>query len=158
MRVKQSLISALLMLGAVAAAQDANTLRGKYRPVHAFEVRPSVLMTAKFADDGQVCELALEKRHSQDKVVSLGSALPDKLIDEVLDEVVPESERGKPNKNLFGLSEISGQSAVTIMDYENVEIRKLLSVSAGCDNGVQVVTVRWTRRRCSAAASSGAKP
>src|SRR5689334_1105781 len=91
---------ALLLSASVALCHDAKTLAAKYPPVQTFVVRPGVLMTATFASDGQVCEIVLEKRHRQTKSISLSPSIESELLDEILNELVPNSERGTKNKEL----------------------------------------------------------
>lgn len=56
----------LLILVGAALGQTSTDLSAKYSRVAAYEVRPHVLMTARFAADAQVCEMTLEKRHKAD--------------------------------------------------------------------------------------------
>src|SRR5437588_2590527 len=92
----------LAVLASVSVAipgvgQTAADLAGKYPAVSAYEVRPGVLLTAKYAENGQVCELVLEARHYQTPgKVELSSIIPPKLEDSLIDELVPMAERGEP--------------------------------------------------------------
>jgi hypothetical protein len=55
----------LLTLAVTALGQTSAELRAKFPQITSYKVRPDVLMTARFAADGQVCDMTLEKR--QDK-------------------------------------------------------------------------------------------
>src|SRR5215831_235171 len=77
--------------------QTAADLAAKYPSVSAYEIRPGILMTAKYGADGQVCEMVLEARHYQTpEKVDLRSVIPGKLEDSLIDELVPIPERGEP--------------------------------------------------------------
>jgi hypothetical protein len=91
-------LCALVFVPASLRAQTSGDLAAKYLAVSAYEVRPGVLMTVKYAGDGQACEMTLEKRHStsKDKDIDIGSNIPAKVIDELSDELAPEADRGLP--------------------------------------------------------------
>lgn len=142
-----------LLVIASASGQTADDLASKYPVVSAYEVRPGILMTAKYAADGQACEITLEKRHETPKKIDLGSTIPRDQIKQLIDELVPPSERGNPTKRyLKGDSEstIGGGVVDTESDYENVSIKIIGTTSSSCDSGDEVVTIRWKKRTCAA--------
>ncbi len=81
-------------------------------------------MMPTYSDDGQVCEITLEKHHYLNEKASLGSAIPRETFTELIDELAPPSERGKQTMN-FGkeyMSAYGGNSITTFAEYENVSI------------------------------------
>jgi len=64
------MVKSLLALGVIGvltasvAGQTSDNLVAKYPAISAYEVRPGILMTAKYAGDGQVCEMVLERRYT----------------------------------------------------------------------------------------------
>ena len=65
----------LLTLVVAALGQTSSDLSAKYPQVTAYKVRPDVLMTARFAADGQVCEMTVEKRETTDTGIRFGGFL-----------------------------------------------------------------------------------
>ena len=59
----------LLTLAVAALGQKSADLSAKYPNVIAYRIRPHVLMTARFAADGQVCETTLEKGQGTDSSI-----------------------------------------------------------------------------------------
>jgi hypothetical protein len=142
----------LVMFAACAWGQTAADISAKYPVVNAYEVRPGILMTTKYAEDGQVCEMVLEKRHKTVEKTDLGSTIPHEVVRQLLDELVPAVDRGKRTKRyLRGDSEstISGNIELTESEYENVSIEILGSLSPGASGDV-VVTIDWKKRTCAA--------
>src|SRR5437867_687452 len=81
------------LLGVFANGQTALDLSAKYPAVNAYEVRPGVLMTAKYAANGQACEMTLQRYYSP-KQTDADSTISAKLEDELINELAPEVERG----------------------------------------------------------------
>jgi len=136
----------LLCLTVVCSAwgQTASDLASKYSAVTAYEVRPGILMTARYAQDGQVCEMTLEKRHQTPGKVDLDSTIPHELVKELVEELVPVSERGKPanqfTKKWGYITSIFGSLAVSEAQFENVSIEIDGSVSGSSSTGDEVVS------------------
>jgi hypothetical protein len=67
--MSQRIFALLLTLGLAVPVlgQTAADLGTKHRRLNAYEVGPDILMTAPFAADGQVCEMALEPRRYLDR-------------------------------------------------------------------------------------------
>jgi len=151
----------MVLASVLASAQTSEDLAAKYPVVAAYQVRPEILMTAKYAEDGQVCEMTLEKRHYQTaEEIDLGSTIPAKMIDQLTDELVPASERGKPTSRWLDKdSYVAGGVSFTKHDFENVTIEMHGSYSCNqgasskghlsCDSGGnEVVVIRWKQRAC----------
>jgi hypothetical protein len=160
------------MVAVSSWGQTAGDLAAKYHSVSAYEVRPGVLMTAKYADDGQVCEMVLEVRHYHSpENIDLDSVIPGKLETRLVDELVPASERGEPKNRWLNNREpkdgwvdpdsySAGGVSYIKRSYENVSIEEhgyyrcheapssKEKVDCG-EGGNEVVVIRWTKRTCS---------
>jgi hypothetical protein len=157
-----SVLSLIAIFCAVAQGQTAADISSKYPVVNAYDVRPGILLTAKYAEDGQVCEMTLEKRHKTPDKTDFGSTIPHGVIRQLIDELAPASERGKPAKRyLRGDSEstISGTIETTESEYENISIQILGNLSP-TELGDVVATIRWKKRTCAApqATAAATKP
>jgi hypothetical protein len=141
-----------------AHGQTAVDISNKYPVVNAYQVRPGIVMTAKYADDGQVCEMVLEKRHKTTDGADFDSTIPHEVVRQLLDELVPTAERGKTTKRYFRGSDsestILGNVEITESEYENVSIRIFGGVSSPGLSGDVVITIRWKKRTCAATQSA----
>jgi|GEM_PF-3119794 len=148
----------IAFLAISATAQTAKDLNARYgAPRDSYEIRPGIFMTAKFAPDGRLCEVSVEKRH----VKSSGSILVDETFmsqDEmtpVVEELVPINERGKES-NPSGLITIIGVGMTTAYDYENVRItyyravvdRKGRAKNTITVSGTAAIVIQWKNRGC----------
>jgi len=84
----------LLTLAVAALGQTCAELSAKFPQITSYKIRPDAPMTARFAADGQVCEMTLEKRQKTDE----GIDLLQKFFSEtearsLMDDLLPESER-----------------------------------------------------------------
>jgi hypothetical protein len=136
-----------------AAAQNQRQLEQKYPKVNAYAVRPNILLTAQYASDGQVCEMVLEPRRWTEEKVVLVSTLSENETIPVVEEVVPESERGKRLKTPLGdLSAVAGGSITTTHAYQNITIDFVGSTGNGGSHdmvvGYMVAVVKWRNRSC----------
>jgi len=109
----------LLFLSAAIMAQNSNSLRQKYGEPFSetFEVRPKILLTVKYAKTGEVCSMRIEPLTFRIGDLQLGNTrlIESKLLDEILEELAPENQRGK-----FLVGTIRG--GVMVADYERVEV------------------------------------
>jgi hypothetical protein len=126
-----------------------------YKAVEAYEIRPGILMMPRYSDDGQVCEIGIEKRNYSPEVIRLDSDLSREEIDQIFDELVPANERGTQSKNplLRDLFTQAGPGITESIDFENVSIHivaKVLSESTKhktITNNI-AATVQWKNRKC----------
>ena len=109
---------------------DAFNLRAKYgAPLdrETFVVRPGIEMVVDYGPGKQVCQIQLPS--GTQIVGSLPAGLITKQqIDEVLDEVVPSSIRGK---QISEAMMSTGVNALSIVDYENASIDEMQSGGVG---------------------------
>ena len=143
----------LVCLVAVSAwGQTAGDLAAKYRSVSAYEVRPGVLMTAKYAEDGQVCEIALQRRYSPDQS-DADSTIPPKLEAELIDELAPEAERGPATSRWLRNSFVAGGVTHTERDFANV----LVVIDGTVSEGIKTVMIHWKKRTCASSVATASK-
>lgn len=134
----------LVCLIAVSAwGQTADDLAIKYHSISAYEVRPGLLMTAKYAEDGQVCEMVLQRRYAEDQT-DADSTIPRKLEEQLIDELVPE--KGPATSRWLRNSFVAGGVTHTERDFANV----LVVIDGTVSEGDKVVTIRWKGRTCAA--------
>src|SRR5258708_4191474 len=74
----------------------------KYQKIEAYEVRPGILMMPRYASDGEVCEIGLQRLLYSPDLVRTYPVLDRMEVDQILDELVPPDERGKPSKDTVG--------------------------------------------------------
>jgi len=149
MRIRFLIIGFALALTSTSVyGQTSSDLEKKYgTPVKAFEVHRGVLLLAKYAESGQVCEMVLENRHKTESGFDLDEMLTDDVLERLIDELVPASERGRRDSS-YGWSMALGQSTQTNYSYENVEI---ISGGVRSPDKVEknmVILIRWKNRQC----------
>ena len=138
----------LLTLVAFALGQTSADLNAKYPHVTAYEVRPNVLMTARFAVDGQVCEMILEKRQKTDTRIVYGDTFSETEVKSLMDDLVPEDVRGRNLTPVLN-GDITGGFINTEYTYENVLFRiDGITRPAGAA-GDRVISITWRKRTCS---------
>jgi hypothetical protein len=69
-----------LLVAVSASGQTSGDLAVKDLAVSGHEIHPGVLMTAEYAEDGQVCEMTVEKRHTTETKIDLSSSIPAELV------------------------------------------------------------------------------
>jgi hypothetical protein len=66
----------------------------KYKSVEAYEIRPGILVMPIYAQDGQLCEAVFQKEIYKVGAGVLDSGMPHELVMQMIDELVPDSEKG----------------------------------------------------------------
>jgi hypothetical protein len=132
-----------MVLAAVfASGQTSDDLAAKYPVVSAYQVRPGILMTARYAKNGQVCEMLLERRYTSDQT-DADSNIPGKVEDQLIDELAPKDERGSAISHWLKNSFVAGGVTHTERDFENV----LIEID-GTIVGDKIVIIHWKKRTC----------
>lgn len=150
--------STLVVLSLLFLGKPHSDRFSKYKQVEAYEVRPGILMLPTYSDDGQVCEIGLQILHYSPEMIRLDSGTTPKDVDEVLDELVPASERGPKSKVLAGdLVTQNGPGSVRTTDFENVTVQ-IVARDEGWPTAkkrktveidVVATVVHWKNRTCS---------
>jgi hypothetical protein len=144
---KRFVVFLLIATPAVAGGQTSGDLRSKYRQVTSYELRPGVVMNPKYAADGQVCEMVLEKRQTTDAGMVFGVSFSKKEVKELVDELVPEAERGRDLTRPLNTT-VDGGFITTEYTYENVLVR-VYGITRPEPGGDMIVTITWRKRACS---------
>src|SRR5690348_11764587 len=111
-------LSTLLLTVVFANGQTASDLSLKYPAISAYKVRPGILMTAKYAEDGQVCEMILQRRYMPDQT-DADSTISPKVEKKLIDELAPGAERGPESKWLGQDSFVAGGVTHIEKDFQN---------------------------------------
>ena len=121
-----------------------------YKHVEAYEVRPDILMMPRYSKDGQVCEIALQKRlYSSDGFFS-DPTLQRAEINKLVDELVPLTDRGEKIKGKDMINQ-SGRGLFMNTEYENVSIMIYSDASQHQGEIIArdvVATITWKHRTC----------
>ena len=149
--VLYSFAALVTLIPGTALAQTESQLDLNYTRLRVYAVRPNISLTAKFGHDGRVCEMVLEPRRSDGNKIVLLSNLPkQETVVGIIEEVVPESDRGKQLGEGFSKwlnTEISGGFITTTYRYDNMTIRFYGTIrEKDSDNMVSVVT--FPQRSC----------
>ena len=102
-------------------------------------------MTPRYAADGQVCEMVVEKRHKKDGGIDFGSSFSEKELKELVNELVPEKERGEDQTEFLN-STIDGGFVTTEYSYENIVVTVRGITRPRPEDMVVVIT--WRKRTC----------
>lgn len=142
------ILGAWSLLCAAFSVYSWPTLQSHYTRVEAYEIRPGLLGIPKYAEDSTLCEISLEKRHVQSDAVDLGATMPREVVLEIIDELAPPTERGKPLMQLAGsdyIDAVSGSTSVSLADYENVSVQIFRTRS---QPGDIAAIVKWKTSAC----------
>lgn|SRR5438045_6137697 len=146
-----SLAILVALIPANAAAQTESQLDQNYTRLRVYAVRPNISLTAKFGNDGRVCEMVLEpRRYDWKKIVLLSNLLEQETVG-VIEEVVPESDRGSRLEgggfSKWLKSDISGGFITTTYRYDNMTIQFHGTVRKK-DSDSMVAVVTFPQRSC----------
>lgn len=141
----------ILLCARPSSGQKRNQLAAKYKEVVAFEIRPGILAFSTFAKDGNVCRVIIERPGYLDggQNSSFETGIPSEQVDLLVDEVVPLTERGKPEKWLNSDSFVAGGVSLIKQDYENVSVSVYGSGALDGPNQTNIVIIDWPKRGCS---------
>jgi hypothetical protein len=146
-------ISAVCMAFLLFTAYPQRNGLTKYKAVEAYEVQPGILAFPTYAEDGQVCEIGIERRHYSPEVIRLDPNLSREEIDKTVDELAPTTVRGqKSDSPLNDLMVVAGPGRTTVVEYENVTVQIQSGVVgvARKEKTVENVAavIRWKNRKC----------
>jgi hypothetical protein len=146
-----SLAILVALISASATAQTASQLEQKYARLSVYAVRPNISLTAKFGNAGRVCEMVFEPRRYDGGKIVLLSNLPQEETVAVIEEVVPESDRGRRLEgggfNKWLKSDIGGGSITTTYRYDNMTIQFHGTIRRE-DSDSMVAVVTFPQRSC----------
>ena len=126
----------------------------KYKPIEAYEIRPGILMMPRYAADGRVCEIGIERLHYSPETMRVDSTLSQGEINQVFEELVPTDQRGPKSTGSVGdLITQGGGSLITDINFENVLIQIYGATSPAAKKRDIIVnevaaTLKWKNRIC----------
>ena len=130
-------------------AQTESQIEQHYPRLKTYAVRPDMTLIAKYASDGQVCEMVLEPRHWDGEKVLLISTLQEDPIS-IVEEVVPLNERGPRQKDESdNVSLVGGGVVSRSIHYAKITVKVFGSSQGNNWAGIMVAIVKWRTRSCS---------
>jgi hypothetical protein len=147
------------------AAHPERENLSRLKRVEAYEVRPGIVALPRYAADGQICEVALEKLHHSAGAIRLDPTLTSTEVDQIADQLVPSDERGPKPKGLLeqGIGSLVGNSMMTSDEYQNISIQTYRpivgtptkdKISVG---DIAAATIKWKHRTCTQPTDIGGK-
>jgi hypothetical protein len=148
---KRLFVTCVLLFLPVGPPQK-NTF-AKYKAVEAYEVQPGLLMFPRYAEDGQVCEIGIERRHYSPEKIVLYSTLSRNEMDAIVNDLAPPNERGPgPGGPFNGLVAVMGHGKTATEEYQNVFVRIHSVLYDAPDKQLitddVVMTIEWKNRKC----------
>lgn len=128
--------------------QTSGAFGAKYRQIVSYEVRPGVAMTPQYTANGQICEMLLERRSATSAGFMLGYSFSEKEVSELLDELVPDAQRGKRFED-GPIVEAGGGIITSVYTYENIRVSVLGLADPPPSGGDKVIVISWPSRKCS---------
>jgi hypothetical protein len=127
------------------SADTAQTMRQRYGPPisETYLIKPGVVASMSFGPSGHVCEIVVSPEETAS--VKRLEAFTTQQLTEVIDELVPVNERGKPiGGGFFNATCLPDNAcAGTFFDSEKVSI-----YLNGGNNRERYATIQWTRDEC----------
>ena len=128
--------------------QTESQISARLKRIVVFEIRPGIDIFPVFSADGNVCRMVIEKRGYSNEKPDFDIIIPTALANQLVDEVVPSSERGSPAKFLSPDSYIAGGASLTKQDYENVSVSMYGNSVEGKVRGARAIIIEWPKRTC----------
>ena len=128
--------------------QTESQISTHLKKIVVFEIRPGIDVFPVFSADGNVCRMVIEKRGYSTEKPDFDIIIPTALANQLVDEVVPPSERGNPSKFLSPDSYIAGGASLIKQDYANVSVSMYGSSVEGKVRGARAIIIEWPKRTC----------
>jgi len=145
---------AFVAMSLVPSAAPVGERFARYKAIEAYEIRPGVLILPRYAPDGQVCEIGIERLHYSPETVRVDSSLTREEIDLAFDELVPADERGPKVQGLQGDLIVGiGADRRENIAFENVSLQIASEVLSESKRHVTlepdvVAIIQWKHRKC----------
>jgi hypothetical protein len=102
-------------------AQTVTDIEKKYgQPQEIYSVSKHIWMTPEYANDGQVCRMRLYPKRVDGNTSYVGAALQYNEVRDLLNSLVPPSERGMKLRLNFGATATGGPATWTTYPYERI--------------------------------------
>lgn len=140
-----SILFILIFFVSFISAQTSKDFDDKYEKIKVYKIRPDIIMTSNFNDQGQVCVSKIEKYSGNEETVHLNVTFSSFEIKEILNEIIPESQRGNLiDKSSFSMRYIGGE----IYFYKNVTITYYQRGQEETDTNIITVKIEWKNNAC----------
>jgi hypothetical protein len=133
----------LLLLG----AKPQSNMFSKYKAIEAYELKPGILIMPSYTEDGQVCEVGVEKKHYSPDITRIDSGMSHDEVEQIVNELVPLDQRG-PKAEFFGNTTDTGYISTTVEDYANVTVLLTGDETPKRKIGDVAITIKWKNRKC----------
>jgi hypothetical protein len=136
----------LLLTAGAVVAQTSAELKSKYGPpVEAFVIRPGLLMAARYARDGRVCEMYVIEARTPGSHIGRRTPLTPETAPALIEELVPETERGG---KLPWPASSQGTTIQISYRYENVTSEFVQTFLPNPGWSDSVLKIKWKNRVC----------
>ena len=126
-------------------ADTAQTMRQRYGPpiAETYLIKPGVVASVSFGASGHVCEIVVSPEETAS--VKRGKTFKQQQLSDLIDELVPMNERGKPiGGGVFNATCLpDNDCAGTFSDSEKVSI-----YMNGGNDRERYATIQWARDEC----------
>ncbi|MGH3428467.1 MAG: hypothetical protein ACRD4E_12400 [Bryobacteraceae bacterium] len=127
--------------------QNAQQLASRFKTVSAYELRTGILMLAKFDADGQICQATITPVAAES--AKSAADIPQRLADELIEEIVPMDMRGAPERFFDPDSTVAGGVYEVKMNYALVTVEEIGFYSVDPQQEtIQRIVLRWRKREC----------
>jgi hypothetical protein len=129
-------VLALIVTSSAIAQVNASSLRATYGPPldrETFEVRPGIELIVDYGPNKQACRIQLPSGDLYAGSAPAGS-ITKQQIDEVIEELVPLSTRGKDGNRMVMET---GAHMISIVEYEQVKISEMTAGGQGDHDHLQ---------------------
>jgi hypothetical protein len=135
-----------LGVGTLVFGQTSADLNARYQQITSYQLRPDSVMTPKYATDGQVCEMVIERRQKTETGIVFAAPFSEHEVSQLIDELAPEVERGRNLTKTLN-SRVDGGFITTEYTYENVLVR-VYGITRPAPAGDRVIIITWPKRTC----------
>jgi hypothetical protein len=147
----------ILPVSLPVAAQSSAELRQRYRvtsDVESFEVRPGIIATIFYGENGQAVEVLIRHRLSSSRASA--DEMPYKMFAEILEEFAPAAQRGRLCSGPGGFQ--SGRNQYLTATYENVSIYSVEHNPELDSATASMAQITWERTDCPVKAGDNGAP
>jgi len=138
------------------SAQSQIDLMQKYLPIATYQIRPGIIMFVEFDNQGQACQMTLERNEAVSSNDGKRDTFSAQLADQLVDELAPVAVRGQPlSRYLNPDSYVAGGVFLLKQDFTNVSVEKIGNTSDDSTESIRTLRILWTKRSCSRGSKSG---
>jgi hypothetical protein len=140
------ILLALALLFLPSVKQTVDEFKQKYKPHQSgrYIVRPGIVMKVKATASGDACEAEIKPLASTVSKDPNPAVMPSETAKEVVDEIIPETKRGKLTTHAHANG---GCTGMDISGYEKVTIVLVTRCKEG-GGGVYSARIQWIRDEC----------